>query len=49
LAEYNKRKSEREVEERHATRAHRVPYDKIQEVLEELEAISHPNKEQEQL
>jgi hypothetical protein len=30
-------------------RIHRVPYDKIQEALEELEAISHPNKEQEQL
>jgi hypothetical protein len=49
LAEYNKIKLEREVEERRVARAHRVPYDKIQEVLEELEAISHPNKEQEQL
>jgi hypothetical protein len=29
LAKYNKRKSEREVEERHAARAHRVSYDKI--------------------
>jgi hypothetical protein len=31
------------------TRVHRVPYDKIQEALKELEAISHPNEEQEQL
>jgi hypothetical protein len=46
LAEYNKRKSEREVEERRAAIAHRVPYDKIQQVLEELETISHPNEEQ---
>jgi hypothetical protein len=49
LAEYNKRKSKREVEERRAARAHRAPYDKIQEVLEELKAISHPNEEQEHL
>jgi hypothetical protein len=49
LAEYNKRKSEREVEERHAARAHRAPYGKIQEALEELEAISHPNEKQVQL
>jgi hypothetical protein len=47
LAEYNKRKSEREVKERRATRAHRAPYDKIQEALEELKVISHPNEEQE--
>jgi hypothetical protein len=49
LAEYKKRKSEREAEERHAARAHRAPYDKIREALEELEAISHPNGEQVQL
>jgi hypothetical protein len=49
LAEYNKRKSEREAEERRAARAHRAPYDKIREALEELEAISYPNEEQEQL
>jgi hypothetical protein len=49
LAEYNKGKSEREAKERHTTRAHRAPYDKIREALEELEAISHPNEEQEQL
>jgi multidrug resistance efflux pump len=29
LAEYNKRKSEREAEERRVARAHRAPYDKI--------------------
>jgi hypothetical protein len=29
LAEYNKRKLEREAKERRAVRAHRVPYDKI--------------------
>jgi hypothetical protein len=45
LAEYNKRKSEREAEERRAARAHRAPYDKIREALEELEAISYPNEE----
>jgi hypothetical protein len=49
LAEYNKRKLEREVEERRAARTHRAPYDKIREALEELEAISHPNEGQEQL
>jgi hypothetical protein len=49
LAEYNKRKSEREAEERRVARAHRASYDKIREALEELEAISHPNEEQEQL
>jgi hypothetical protein len=47
LAEYNKRKSKREVKERRAARAHKAPYDKIREVLEEVEAISHPNEEQE--
>jgi hypothetical protein len=49
LAEYYKRKSEKEAEERHAARVHEPPYDKIREVLEELKAISHPNKKQEQL
>jgi hypothetical protein len=49
LAEYNKRKSEREAEERQAARAHRAPYDKIRVVLEELEVISHPNEGQEKL
>jgi hypothetical protein len=45
LAEYNKRKSELEAEERRATN---TSYNKIQEALE-LEAISHPNEEQVQL
>jgi hypothetical protein len=49
LAKYNKRKSEREAKERRAARAHRAPYDKIQEAIEELKAISHPNEEQVQL
>jgi hypothetical protein len=49
LAEYNKRKSEREAEEKCVARAHKAPYNKIQETLEELEAISHPNEEQIQL
>jgi hypothetical protein len=49
LAEYNKRKLEREAKEKRAARAHKAPYDKIREALEELEAISHPNKEQIQL
>jgi hypothetical protein len=49
LAEYHQRKSEKETEERRATRVHEAPYDKIREALEELEAISHPNEEQEQL
>ena len=46
LAEYNRRKLEREVEE---GRAANTPYDKIREVLEELRATSHPNEKQEQL
>ena len=44
LAEYNRRKSEREVEERHTTN---TPYDKIREALEELRATSHPSEKQE--
>jgi tRNA C32,U32 (ribose-2'-O)-methylase TrmJ len=49
MAEYNKKKSEQEAKERHATRMHNSSYDKIQEVLEELNAVSHPNEEQERL
>jgi hypothetical protein len=49
LAKYNKRKSEREAKERRVTRTHRAPYNKIREAIEELEAISHPNEEQQQL
>ena len=46
LAEYNRRKSEREVEE---GRAVNTPYDKIREALEELRVTSHPSEKQEQL
>jgi hypothetical protein len=49
LAKYYKRRLEKEVEERRAARVHEAPYDKIREALEELEVISHPNEEQEQL
>jgi phosphoglycolate phosphatase-like HAD superfamily hydrolase len=49
LAEYHKRKSEKEAKERCTARVHGAPYDKIREALQELKAISHPNKEQEQL
>jgi hypothetical protein len=34
MANYNKKKLEQEAEERHATRMHNSPYDKIQEALE---------------
>ena len=46
LAEYNRRKLEREIKE---GRAANTPYDKIWEALEELRATSHPNEKQEQL
>jgi hypothetical protein len=49
LAEYHKRRSEKEAKERRVARVHEAPYDKIREALEELEEISHPNEEQEQL
>jgi hypothetical protein len=49
LAEYYKRRLEKEAEERRVTRAHEAPYNKIREAMEELEAISHPNEEQERL
>ena len=49
LAKYGKKKYDQEVGERRAARARNAPYDKIREVLEELEAISHPNEEQERL
>jgi hypothetical protein len=49
LAKYYKRRLEKEAEERRATIVHEAPYDEIWEALEELEAISHPNEEQEQL
>ena len=41
LAEYNRRKSEQEVEER---RAANTPYNKIREALEELGATLHLNE-----
>ena len=41
LAEYNRRKSEQEVEKR---RAANTPYNKIREALEELGATSHPSE-----
>ena len=41
LAEYNRRKSEQEVEER---RAANTPYNRIREALEELGTTSHPNE-----
>jgi hypothetical protein len=48
LAEYDRKKSEQEVEERcRARRANNSPYDRIKELVEELKAISHPNEEQE--
>ena len=43
MAEYNRRKSEQEVEERHTAN---TPYNRIREALEELRAISHPSEEQ---
>ena len=46
LAEYDRKKSEQEVEEK---RAANTPYNKIREALEKLEAILHPNEEQERL
>jgi hypothetical protein len=45
LVEYHKRKSEKEAEEKRATRVHGGSCDKIREAIEELEAISHPNEE----
>jgi hypothetical protein len=49
LIEYNKKKLEQEAKERRATRMHNSPYDKIQEALEEIKVILHPNEEQERL
>ena len=44
LAEYDRRKSQREVEERCTAS---TPYDKIREALEELRATSHPSEKHE--
>jgi hypothetical protein len=49
LAEYYKKRSMKEAKERRAARAHKAPCNKMQETLEELKVISHPNEEQEQL
>ena len=46
LAEYDRRKSQREVEERCTVS---TPYNKIREALEELRATSHPGEKFEQL
>jgi hypothetical protein len=48
VAEYNKKKSEQEAE-KVCNQDAQFPYDKIQEALEELEVVSHPNEEQERL
>jgi hypothetical protein len=47
LDEYYKRRSEKEAKEKCTTRAHEAPYNRIREAMKELEAISHPNEEQE--
>jgi hypothetical protein len=50
LAEYDRMKLEREAEERYTARkANNSPYDIIRELAKELNAISHPNEEQERL
>jgi hypothetical protein len=50
LAEYDRKKSEQEAEERYAARKiNNSPYDRIRELAKEPEAISHPNEEQERL
>ena len=42
MSEYNKKKLQLEAEEKHEANA---PFNRIQEALEELEAISHPDEE----
>jgi hypothetical protein len=50
LAEYDRKKLEQEAEERYtAKKTNNSPHDRIRELAKELEAISHPNEEQEQL
>jgi hypothetical protein len=50
LTEYDRKKSEQEAEERYTARkTNNSPHDRIRELAEELEAISHPNEEQERL
>jgi hypothetical protein len=46
LAEYDRKKLEQKAEERYAAgKANNSPYDRIRELADELEAISHPNEE----
>jgi hypothetical protein len=45
LAEYYKRRLEKEAKERRVAKVQEVPYNKIWEALEELKAISHPNEQ----
>lgn len=47
LLNYNEKKAEREAEERRRTQ--NTPYDKIQDLADELEAINHPDIEHEHL
>jgi hypothetical protein len=50
LDEYHKKKDEREAEDRYmASKTYNDHYNKIQELAQELEAISHPNEEQRRL
>jgi hypothetical protein len=50
LAEYDRKKSKQKAEKRYAARkTNNSPCDRIRELAEELEAISHPNEEQERL
>jgi hypothetical protein len=43
LAEYDRKKSEQEAEERYSARmVENSPYDRIRELAEELKAIFHP-------
>jgi hypothetical protein len=48
LAEHDRKKLEQEVEERYAAgKTNNSLYDRIRELAEELEVVSHPNGEQE--
>jgi hypothetical protein len=44
LVEYHKRKLEKEAKEKRVARVHEAPYDRIREVLEELEATCMPTR-----
>jgi hypothetical protein len=46
LVEYDRKKLDQEAEERYAAgKTNNSPYDRVRELAEELEAISHPNEE----